>query len=145
MKECLHCKKQFQEKKDTAKYCSDSCRVMFNRNKPKVKKEVITELKMEVLYNAMLDLVSKVNFVPPTIDAYDGSKTQMINVNEDGLWATKSKKPKIFRSKEYFQRIIMNGFELPEEHIAFVDEVNESNLSDRIKQDLIIASRVKQF
>ena len=145
MKECLHCKKQFQEKKDTAKYCSDSCRVMFNRNKPKVKKEGITELKMEVLYNAMLDWVSKVNFVPPTIDAYNGTKQQMVHADESALWATEPKKPKIVRSKEYFQRMIINGFELPEEHMAFIDEVNESDLSPKTKQDLITASRVKQF
>jgi len=68
MKECLHCKKEFQEKKETAKYCSDSCRVMFNRNKPKVDKGLSTESKLDVLYNAILEKLSSNGFnqVSPT-------------------------------------------------------------------------------
>ncbi|MEY2702606.1 MAG: hypothetical protein RLY43_1242 [Bacteroidota bacterium] len=31
-KECIHCKAKFEAKKNTAKFCSDSCRVMYNRN-----------------------------------------------------------------------------------------------------------------
>jgi hypothetical protein len=37
MKQCLQCKKEFQSKKDTAKYCSVSCRVMWNRKNGKKK------------------------------------------------------------------------------------------------------------
>ena len=31
MKECLQCKKEFQEKRESAKFCSDKCRVKWNR------------------------------------------------------------------------------------------------------------------
>lgn len=43
MKECLHCKEKFQEKRDTAKFCSTSCRVMYSRKnkKPKISEAVI--------------------------------------------------------------------------------------------------------
>lgn len=33
MKECLNCKAQFQEKRSTAKFCSNKCRAAFFRNK----------------------------------------------------------------------------------------------------------------
>lgn len=51
MKECLWCKKDFQEKKETAKYCSTSCRVMYNRKNPK---DSISRVSMKVMYDLAL-------------------------------------------------------------------------------------------
>jgi len=58
MKECLQCQGQFKSKSATVKFCSTNCRVKYHRKHPKPKKEVITELNMKVLYNAVLDLIS---------------------------------------------------------------------------------------
>lgn len=58
---------------------------------------------------------------------------------------TQFSKPKIVRSQQYFEKIIMDGgCKEPEDHKIFIQEVNESNLSDRIKQTLITASRTIQ-
>lgn len=55
MKECLWCKKEFQEKKPTAKYCSTSCRVMFNHKRGKIKGNV----REDVLVNMMTEMNKK--------------------------------------------------------------------------------------
>lgn len=55
MKECLKCGKQFDAKKPTRKFCSDSCRVMYNRKHGK--KKEIQVWQMKVLYDSMLEAV----------------------------------------------------------------------------------------
>lgn len=65
MKECLWCKKEFQEKKETARYCSTSCRVMFNRKFPK-KKDDISKTQLQVIYNAILEKVGELKAAPQT-------------------------------------------------------------------------------
>jgi hypothetical protein len=62
MKECLHCKKEFEAKRDSAKFCSTSCRVMYHRKHGK--KKDVTPLQMQVLYNSMLELVDKMGTGP---------------------------------------------------------------------------------
>lgn len=57
-KTCLHCQEGFEAHKETAKFCSASCRVMYNRKKPKGK-DAVTPVQMQVLYNAVLDMVGK--------------------------------------------------------------------------------------
>lgn len=64
MKECLHCKKEFEPKKDTAKFCSTSCRVMNHQKKGKKKQEEIKPVQMQVLYNAVLEMVANAKFKP---------------------------------------------------------------------------------
>jgi hypothetical protein len=41
MVECLNCKIQFQEKRSTAKFCSNKCRAAFSRKKKEVGQESI--------------------------------------------------------------------------------------------------------
>jgi hypothetical protein len=69
MKECLQCKKEFDAKRDSAKYCSDNCRVKWNR-KNAVKKD-ISPVQLQVLYNSLLEMVGKINTaaLPPFFDA----------------------------------------------------------------------------
>ena len=59
MKGCLHCKKEFEAKKGTAKFCSTSCRVMWNRKNGNKTKDAIQPFQMQVLYNSMMDLIDK--------------------------------------------------------------------------------------
>ena len=60
MKECAWCKKEYEAKRETSKFCSDSCRVMQyrNNNKGKPKKE-IGKLELTNLYNSILELIEK--------------------------------------------------------------------------------------
>lgn len=53
---CLNCSKEFHPKKETRKYCSDSCRVMYNRKHGK--KNPITKGQLQVVYNAILELLA---------------------------------------------------------------------------------------
>lgn len=65
MKECLWCKEPFEQKKETKKFCSTSCRVMFNKKFGK--KDEIKPFQMQVLYNQILEVVEKMNNNSPTI------------------------------------------------------------------------------
>lgn len=58
MKACLNCQKEFEYKRAAAKFCSDKCRVAYNRKHPK---EGVTKLQMQVLYNSILDAVNQIN------------------------------------------------------------------------------------
>ena len=72
MKNCLHCKKEFEPKNPKGKYCSTKCRVYHSRvlKKPipdDPKEETITILKSEydALVNRPTELVSEDGLIPP--------------------------------------------------------------------------------
>lgn len=58
MKECLWCKKEYPNKRETSKFCSTSCRVMFSR-KHGGKKDKVSQTQLQVLYNALLEKVGE--------------------------------------------------------------------------------------
>ena len=62
MKECLNekCKKEFENKKDTAKFCSTSCRVIWHRKNKGNPKGLTEKQKLDVLYNSILEMVTSV-------------------------------------------------------------------------------------
>lgn len=98
-KECLKCKKAFEAKRESAKFCSTSCRVMYNRKNPSPQKRVI-EVKLEVLYNSLLEMVGKINYgVVPTI--LDAPRIADLRHDEPMF----PPKPKIRRSYENYQQL----------------------------------------
>ena len=54
MKECLNCNKSFDEKRDSAKYCSGNCRVKWNRKNPKKEKKLSELQQIKVMYNILI-------------------------------------------------------------------------------------------
>ena len=76
MKECLHCKKGFEPKKPTRKFCSDSCRVMYHRKHGK--QDTVSKVQMQVLYNSLMDKIEQmasqpISVLPPTqIASFNG-------------------------------------------------------------------------
>jgi len=54
MRECLECKKEYENQRETSKFCSTKCRVKHNRKSQKTK----SKIQMDVLYNAILDMVT---------------------------------------------------------------------------------------
>lgn len=62
IKICLKCQKEFSCKKETAKFCSDSCRVMFNQKNKKIK-SVLAVIQNKVLIDTILEKLNQVNFV----------------------------------------------------------------------------------
>lgn len=100
-KNCLKCEKSFEAEKETAKYCSVSCRVMYNRNNPKPKKEFSDPLvQAQVLYNAVLEMVGKVNYgiLPTNLSALPVKPF----IDELPMF---THKPKIKRSFENYQQL----------------------------------------
>jgi len=66
MRECLKCKKDISQKHESAKFCSTSCRVMWNRKNGK--KNEIKPFQMQVLYNQLLEAINNIgqnNGLPP--------------------------------------------------------------------------------
>jgi hypothetical protein len=98
----LHCNKEFEEQKDTAKYCSTSCRVMFNRNKPKKDKTISTETKLEVLYNSILEMVGKISDLPKDYQSITHVGVMKSNGEVEPMFPIKQK---LRRSFENYQQL----------------------------------------
>lgn len=64
MKQCLNCHTEFEYKRESAKFCSDKCRATYNRAHPK---QLVTPIQMQVLYNEILELASKMKGVRPEV------------------------------------------------------------------------------
>lgn len=62
MNKCLRCQKEYEPKRSTSKFCSDSCRSAFHRDSPATK---VTRLQMQSLYNAVLEVVEKIQYAAP--------------------------------------------------------------------------------
>lgn len=126
---CLKCKKEFEAKKPTRKFCSDSCRVMYNFKKRKESGvKVISSTQAQVLYNAMLDLVSKINYKDTTPDSYDGNR------NNKGVFdePTFTKRTKIKRSYENYQQLKLDCENI-EDWNELRTEILNSDLSTKEK------------
>jgi hypothetical protein len=54
MKECLFCKKDFNPKKVHAKFCSDKCRVYYNRISPKKDLGLDWKKKIDLIFNKLI-------------------------------------------------------------------------------------------
>lgn len=55
-KKCLHCPTIFQYERDSAKFCSVNCRVLYNRHKPKVEKGLSVNSKIDMLCNSVMEM-----------------------------------------------------------------------------------------
>jgi hypothetical protein len=73
MIKCLYCEEEFEPKRETAKYCSDSCRVMYNRKYGK--KNVVTKFQMQTLYNEIRSMVNDLNKPTNQIKPQEQPKT----------------------------------------------------------------------
>jgi hypothetical protein len=77
MKQCLECEKPFEAKRESAKFCSVNCRVKWNRKNGN--KTPVKPIQVQVLYNAMMDMVSNFKFTPTTPSSYDAPKIPIVN------------------------------------------------------------------
>jgi hypothetical protein len=58
MKECLHCKKEFEPKRKNGKYCSANCRVSYFREHGK--KDVMSPNLLQAVFNQVLETLSEI-------------------------------------------------------------------------------------
>jgi len=99
MKECLHCKKEYEAKRDSSKFCSVNCRVKFNRANGS--KNKVTGIQAQVLYNAMLEMVEKItDFPSPKV--YDSERLPIAHKDEPPMYLAK---PTVSQYDAYFNEI----------------------------------------
>lgn len=55
MNQCLHCKKEYEAKRAHSKFCSTSCRVMYNRKHPAGS---LSKVQVQALYNQMMEFMA---------------------------------------------------------------------------------------
>lgn len=67
MRTCLRCQKEYEFKREASKFCSDKCRVAYNRKHPK--QGAVSQMQLQVLYNAVLDLVGNTGKPQQTVIA----------------------------------------------------------------------------
>ena len=97
---CLNCQKEFEPKrKDTAKFCSATCRVRYNRVNPKDK---VTKVQMQVLYNTMMERLGQIEYKAATEASYDGKKLDKITYDEPGQWQEPNPKTYIKRTPAHW-------------------------------------------
>lgn len=96
MRECLKCKKDISGKHESAKFCSTSCRVMYNRKNGK--RNEIKPVQMQVLYNAIMDKLDKMG-LQAIISPIPAQKSTF-----DGFTLPATEKQKTRRSFEYYQQ-----------------------------------------
>jgi len=129
MKECLHCKKQYEPKRAHSKFCSTSCRVMYNRNHPK---ETVSKFQMQVLYNNILAAVDSINAKNGQPEAFVGVfKPETSQSGNSGLIENEAKEPTF---KE-----LMNGMA----NIHFADDKNDYAL--KIQTNKSITEKERQI
>jgi len=138
-KQCLHCNKNFEAKKDSRLYCSTSCRVMRSRkNKGSIKAPKFIEQANNQILASLMEKVDRllgkeINYAPVTPNSFDGRHSQKFEHDELGSGTGKT-----------FQQF-MN--EIPDlqyeaEFKKFVNEVDKAtNMSQKQKDLLLINMR----
>lgn len=58
---CIFCEKEFPAKRESAKFCCTNCRVKYHKKFGRKQQAVVTEVKLQVLYNSILELAGKLN------------------------------------------------------------------------------------
>ena len=61
MKECLNCKREYEPKRATSKFCSTNCRVLYHQKHGKSK---IKPIQMQALYNSLMEAIDKMGKEP---------------------------------------------------------------------------------
>jgi hypothetical protein len=134
---CLNCEKEFTPKRESAKYCSDNCRVKaYNKRSGKKAKP---PMQMQVLITRLENALEKIEAIKIQPTVYDAPK--VFNDSDEPMFPPKSK---MVKSREYFQKIIKSGLELPEEFMTFDNDIDESDLPESVKKEYKLAIRIKQ-
>jgi len=116
---CDTCGDEYEYRRKTSRFCSDKCRMAFGRENPKPESQV-SKVQMQVLYNAVLDLVSNVNFAPSSPAAYDTPKHKKYIADEPKQWV----EPKKSKLEIYYSRL---------SDVDNIDELN--NLANTVWND----------
>lgn len=136
MKQCLFCSKEFEPQRTTAKYCSDNCRVKWNKKNKTEKSQKDTSLQMQVILNTVTKIFDKINnieFSPFNKESGEISKSNRFILDEVGTWQS----PKTFQ--QFMNQIADLQYEA--EYKALYDEIEASDLTKKQKDLLFINMR----
>lgn len=132
------CDNEFESKTGRRKFCSDACKMRYFRKHGK--KDSVSLMQVQVLYNAVLDMVGKINYgVTPTL--LDGKRDSFAKMDEVGLWVSPKPDTKSFQQ-------FMN--ELPEletehEYRTKAAEIEASGLTKKQKDLLLLNMRTSKL
>jgi len=101
IKVCLWCKKEYEAKKESSKYCSTSCRVMYNR-KPATK-GTISKLDIITIYNEFKAAIQEFGNVKVSapLKSYDAPKMPISTKDEFPQY----EQPKIMFFSDYYDKV----------------------------------------
>ncbi len=132
--ECLNCQKEFEPiRKDIAKFCSVKCRVQHGRKNPK---NSITRVQAQVLYNAMLELVDKIQSQPPK-EAYDSAPLK-ITYDEP----TKFSAPKTALKSFDYYRMAKKDIEVEEDWQKMKAEIEAATHLTAKQKNILLTTNV---
>lgn len=132
MKECVNCKNAFEPKRPHGKFCSDKCRVAYNRSNPS---QVVTKMQVQVLYNEMLDLIKKAKSEPQ--QPYFSIETK------NGTTWGKAQEPVKITLKRPFVTLqaLMTECESQEEYEVLRYEIENADHLTRREKDILLRKR----
>lgn len=133
MKECLWCKKEYSPKRDTSKFCSTSCRVMHHHKFGK--KDKVTSVQMQVLYNAIMGKLGGINYAEPQ-KSYDAPKFPSNFKEDEPLSFEKLKQEAAFKYPKSDYEIRLHSAGCSEDLQSIGREIERSSLSRFEKQRL---------
>lgn len=130
MVNCLYCRKEFEQKRSTAKFCSDKCRAAHHRRHPE---NTVTKVQMQVLYNEMLDMMAKIKEMPPQTQ-YNGPKLPDNFKGDEPLSINRSKQEETQTGQLPTYMSLINGMA----KVVFADE------KDEYAQKILAATHLSQ-
>ncbi len=131
MRECLKCKKDITGKHESAKFCSTSCRVMYNRKFGK--KDTVSKVQVQVLYNQMLAMFENMQNSQPQFKG--------ISEKENGTpTATSHTTKQVLGIEKTFQQLmnLIPDLQYEDEFRRFVAEVEANTMITRKQKDLLL-------
>jgi len=141
MKECLWCKKEFQEKKPTAKYCSTSCRVMFNHKRGKMKDKVRDDVLVNLMAEMQKKLIAQIenSAFPPMAYPQDGTKGIISAVENDNGYNPPEDNYSTFEAKlkscKSYQEIKNVVIQIDKSSLAFFPKKNLKELATTLSEN----------
>lgn len=148
-KKCLFCDTDFEYVRDSAKFCSDNCRVKWNYANRKDKENRSTKIGAQALLNQAMDILAVVN---GKLSGIGSNKPQFGAIDEAAVSTFRnsynpSKKPLIDQDEPLsFDKMKNEAIKVISQADAYLKDLKEAEtvaeivrISDSIKQDKSLA------
>jgi len=136
---CIQCNKEFEAKRETAKFCSDKCKMQWHRKHPK---KTVTKFDIQVLYNefkAAIQELPKMQYITPI--SQKDEVAQYNTTHQNQFTGVETIKTKSFQ--EYMNEIA--ELDTPYEYEMKTKEIQASSLSEKQKNLLYLNMKSAKF